>query len=354
MTGDLVRLDDAPQDVITRTLADAVAVLPALPPAEPGQRYAPRPATVAWLLDATPHTRRAYYNDLALWLGWCHHLDIDPFAARRMDVDAWRATLPGAPSTVARRIAAVSSWYQYLLSNDAAVSNPTAGVRRPKPGGDTSPTVSLTGPEATALLAAADARAQRSPSEARLRDTALLRLMLTTALRVGTVTRARARDYGQDAGHRVLRYITKGAKRRVVVVPPAATVALDVYLDARAARLGVSVGELDGPLLCTMPYRHNPGGQPLTQRTVWDVLRATAAEAGLASAEHLSPHSLRHTALTLLMGSGVPLADVQDLADHADPRTTRRYDAGRRALDRSPAYALSAMVAPTAPSEDPP
>ena len=61
--------------------------------------------------------------------------------------------------------------------------------------------------------------------------------------------------------------------------------------------------------------------------------------------KHISPHSLRHTAVTLALDAGVPLRDVQDMAGHADPRTTRRYDRARKSLDRHATYTLASYLA---------
>ncbi len=74
-------------------------------------------------------------------------------------------------------------------------------------------------------------------------------------------------------------------------------------------------------------------------------VRRLARGAGIANAGKITPHSLRHTFVTLAREAGVPLEDVQDAVGHADPRTTRRYDRARHNLDRSPAYALGAFLA---------
>ena len=80
-----------------------------------------------------------------------------------------------------------------------------------------------------------------------------------------------------------------------------------------------------------------------------------ARRAGLA--KHITPHSLRHTMVTLTLDAEVSLRDVQDAARHADPRTTRRYDRARHALDRHATYTLAAYIAdamPPSPCEDQP
>ena len=79
-----------------------------------------RRLVAAWLLGyESPATRRNYGADLAAWLRFCGSHGLDPLQARRLHVDAWARTLSArkaAPRTVARRLAAVSSWYGYLVA----------------------------------------------------------------------------------------------------------------------------------------------------------------------------------------------------------------------------------------------
>lgn len=74
-------------------------------------------------------------------------------------------------------------------------------------------------------------------------------------------------------------------------------------------------------------------------------MRRLARAAGIEQWAALSPHSLRHTAITLALDAGVALRDVQDFSGHADPRTTRRYDHARASLDRHAAYTLATYLA---------
>ena len=61
--------------------------------------------------------------------------------------------------------------------------------------------------------------------------------------------------------------------------------------------------------------------------------------------KRISPHSLRHSFITAALDAGVPLRDVQEAASHADPRTTMRYDRGRRLLDRLATYIVATFLA---------
>jgi hypothetical protein len=69
---------------------------------------------------------------------------------------------------------------------------------------------------------------------------------------------------------------------------------------------------------------------------LWELGRCLARTAGIGAWEQLSPHCLRHSAITFAMDAGASLRDVQDYASRKDPRTTRRYDHSRDSLDRNP------------------
>jgi integrase/recombinase XerD len=350
---------------LRRLLAAAVQRLPGLPQEDPLDRYAVTNLTVLWLeADKSEHTRRAYYADLADWLGWCGRAGIAPLEARRADVDAWKGTFtvvgrdggprPAAAATTARRLAGVSSWYRYLESNDVTDRNPVEAVRRPRTGG-TPPLPALDQESAVVLLRHALDRAWQNDSEASWRDAALVHLLFYTGVRVSALTTATVRDLDRDGRHTVLRYRKKGGTRDFVPVPAPALGPLRHYLDVRARRQAVAPSALSGYLLETIPrsvYRpgsddSGPGqGSALTQRDVWRTLRTLAAQSGIPQAGSITPHTARRTAGTLLLAHGVPVQKVADLLGHQDIRTTRdRYDAHRHKLDSSPAYTLADILA---------
>lgn len=157
-----------------------------------------------------------------------------------------------------------------------------------------------------------------------------MRLLLLGGFRVEELAAADTTDLGHDRGHRVLRVTRKGGTRAAPPLAPAAAAALDTYLAARATAAGVQPAQLRGPLLATATNGR------LDQAALWHLVRRLARTAAIPSWAALSPHSLRHTALTLALDSGASLRDVQDMARHRDPRTTRRYDRSRGSLDRQP------------------
>ena len=292
----------------------------------------------AWLTGLrSARTRRAYAADVTAWLGWLAERDTGVLAAGRVHVDLWAATqldAGAAASSVRRRLSALSSFYRYCAAHDLIGRVPTQGVARPVVDPDYTATVGLDRDQARALVAAADAGAQA------LRTAAVVRLLLHNALRVDEACAADITDLGEDCGHRVLRVVRKGARKAKIPLTPATVAALDAYLADRAQRAGLAGWrQLTGPLLASAT-----GGR-LRQGHLWELVRRLARTAGIGAWEQLSPHSLRHSAITFALDAGASLRDVQDYAGHKDPRTTRRYDHSRDSLDRNAAYTVAAYLA---------
>jgi integrase/recombinase XerD len=304
-------------------------VLPALPDT-PDDRI--KTLTAAWLARRQPATATAYREDLTRWLQWCDRLGVDPLHARMMHMDAWiawqrHAEPPAAETSIARRVAAVSSWYKYLYRNTKddpqplALTNPADTDGRPGIDPDNSPTIGLSTVEADRLCRAADADS--------LRSSALIRLLLYGGLRCGSAIRADVTDLGYDRGYRVITVHGKGGKVRRVPIPAALGEAIDAMLADRG-------NPSEGPLFATSTGRH------LSEPYLFRLVRRLARNAAIPAAGKLSPHSLRHTFATDYLDAGGNLRDLQDAMGHADPRTTRRYDRSRHNLDRHPAHTLAA------------
>jgi len=284
-----------------------------------------RRLVAAWLLGfKSKATWRNYGLDINLWLGFCREHGVDPLAARRATVDAWARTLEGsgaAPRTVARRLAAVSSWYRYLVAEGVRADSPVEHVRRPQLG-DRGATPGLTRDELRRLLTTAEEHGSA-------RTIALLTLLAHTGLRINEALSRDVEDLAHDRGHRILRLERKGGRGDRTVLTARVARALDAYLDGRTW----------GPLFVTK------AGKRMGQPEAWKMVRRIAHRAALDGAAELRPHSLRVAFITGAREAGVPLEDVQDAAGHADPRATRRYDRGRHSLDRHASYAVTAWLA---------
>lgn len=286
-------------------------------------------ATATWLMRrGSEHTRTAYAKDASWWLAWCAAAGTNPAVARPLNADQYDVALREsglAKSTRARRLAAASSWYDYLVRAEAADRNPFLGMDRPSVSADDSPTRGMTPAELAKLLAYARNRESA-------RTYALLVLLATTAARIGSVLAAQVGSLGSDQGHRVIDLTTKGDHKKRFVLVPLAVEAVETYLADRG-----QVGA-DEFLFATRT------GRPMDEPAAFRTVRRVAKAAGIPHADQLSPHSLRHSYATALLSKGVALADVQDAMGHADPRTTRRYDRAAGALNRSPSYKMQEEI----------
>ena len=129
-------------------------------------------------------------------------------------------------------------------------------------------------------------------------------------------------------GHRVIRLVGKGNKPATM---PITVPVLRVLEACRGERT-------TGPLILR-PLT----GNPIDRRDAYRMVTRIAKAASVP--RHISPHSLRHAAITNALDAGVPLRDAQILARHADPRTTEHYDRARGNLDRHAVHFLTAYVA---------
>jgi integrase len=118
-------------------------------------------------------------------------------------------------------------------------------------------------------------------------------------LRVDEALGADIADLGTDRGHQVLTVLGKGNRRSKVALTTGTLSALHLYLEHRAAVAG-STGwrGMGGPLLAT-----TSGGR-MRPSQLWELVRRLAADAGIAEWDRLSPHSLRHTGITLALDAG--------------------------------------------------
>lgn len=296
-------------------------------------------ATAGWLAGLkSVHTFRAYRRDVLgighngdpaemvtpAWLPWCASYGLDPLAARKRHVAAYAHQLEAdghSPGTRARKLSAISSWYDYLIGEDLVDRNPAKKTGRPNIDRDVSPATGLSQDEMDALLDQAEADSPRAA--------ALIAMLYFGAFRVGSVLNAKISDLGWDQGERSLRLIVKGGHERRFVIERAASDLLDAYLATR--------GEPDPsePMIATRT------GAALIEQDAWRLVRRLARQAGIRSWAHLNPHSLRHTHITHARDAGVAIDIVQETAGHKDSRTTLRYDRARFQRNRRSGTVLS-------------
>jgi integrase/recombinase XerD len=253
-----------------------------------------------------PRTVEAYRRDLADLEAWrggsAAEATNDQLAAyvAQLRADGLAAT------TIARRVAALRSFYRHQVLLGARPDNPAAELELPRRRRALPRTLSPG--EVERLIDAATGTTPRS-----LRDRALVELLYGAGLRVSeAVGLERA---GVDLEQRLVRAMGKGSKERIVPIGREAVEALRRY---------VSRGR---------PYldkRHRPElflnaqGGALTRAGAFLILRRLAEGAGLEP-ERVHPHLLRHSFATHLLEGGADLRSVQEMLGHADLATTELY-----------------------------
>lgn len=253
---------------------------------------------------ASRHTLRGYATDLSEFRRFLSREGVPALAdADARTIRAWLATLHErklAKSSIARKLATVRSCFKYLARRGEVGLNPARQVRSPRLP-KRLPSF-LPKDESKDLL---DARTERSA--AGLRDHAMLELLYATGLRVAECCGLDWDDV--DRRRCTVRVMGKGGKERVVPAGDAALEALDAWLTVR--------GEGRGALFT------NLRGGRLTTRSVHRIVKRRARDAGIA--RRVTPHTLRHTFATHMLGEGADLRLIQELLGHSRLSTTQRY-----------------------------
>lgn len=217
-----------------------------------------------------------------------------------------------AKSTVARRLAAVRSWFRFLCRRGALTVNPADGLRGPR---QDKKLPHFLAEDALAKLVTA-------PSTETLlgrRDRAILEALYSAGLRVSELTGLNLGDFDRTEGLATVR--GKGKKERLVFFGEQALDALDAWLRAREALLAHLGKQPAGKHKDAVFLNKN--GTRLTSRSVGRLLAKYLPIAGLDAAA--SPHSLRHSFATHLLDHGADIRSVQELLGHRSLATTQIY-----------------------------
>ena len=253
-----------------------------------------------------PRTVDAYRRDLTAVAGW---LGKPVGAATTADLERYLAELRAqgrAATTIARRAAAIRSFFRHQTLLGSRTDNPAAELDLPRRTRLLPRTLSPS--EAERLIEAAQGTTPRA-----LRDHALVELLYGAGLRVSEAVGLQ--KGGVDLEQRLVRTVGKGGKERVVPIGRQAAEALRRYQAQGRAHLD---------------RRHRPElflnaqGGPLTRAGAFLILRRLAAKAGLEPGR-VHPHLLRHSFATHLLEGGADLRSVQEMLGHADLATTELY-----------------------------
>jgi integrase/recombinase XerD len=279
-----------------------------------------------------PHTERSYRRSIVRFLNWCQNRHLALQAIGPADVSEYLKQLAGpngSPSSKPTKklcLAALRKFFDRMVERHAVVLNPAVAVRGPRLSVQEGKTPAFSAEQARALLKSIDVR-----HVVGLRDRAVLATLIYTAARVGAVSKLRRRDLYQDGRQHCLRLDEKGGKVREIPLRADLEAMLYEYLQA-ANLLGAAA---ETPLFqSTLRRTRYLTGRVMTTDDILRMLKRRLRDADLPL-DRLTCHSFRATTITDLLSQGVALEDVQYLAGHADPRTTRLYDRRQRSVTRN-------------------
>jgi site-specific recombinase XerD len=301
------------------------AFLSRLLPVTRDGKHAAVAALLPWVCDRLPssHSRRAYAADLATFVAHMREHGLDALEVTGDDLRVYKAALlvgGQTTATVARTLSVLRGTYQQFgkrglipwerVRDIQSVESPTV---------EKNTTPCLSQQEAIKLLHAPD-----MASVTGLRDHAMLFVYFKTAARCSAVRNARIGDIERTDFDWYLVVREKGGKTQRKALLEAAPAVL-AYLDAAGIR-----DDLEGPLFRPVAKdRKTLIRKYLDRSVIWEVVKKHARKAGLnpdrVGRRGIGVHSLRKTAITNALENGAPLQKVQQLAGHADIRTTQLY-----------------------------
>jgi len=267
--------------------------------------------------NLSSHTREGYLADLKQFQSFLKGTDLlagadggipgDPLVIRSFLASLYRRKLRKV--TISRKIAALRSFYRYLIREGVVGVNPAALVQLPRC--EKYIPVVLSADEIMAIL-----RTKFNEDAAGSRDRAIIELFYSAGIRLSELTGLNMEDIRLQEG--LVKVRGKGRKERVVPVGRPALQAIEAYLQKsqELRKNGATGNGEDALFLSTRGKRMNPRG-------VARVVERLVRESGIG--RRISPHALRHTFATHLLDAGADLRSIQEMLGHSSLSTTQKY-----------------------------
>lgn len=277
----------------------------------------------------SPHTVRAYAGDLASFISWAEREGVDPASISHRELRSYLADLSRArysETTINRHLSAIRSLYRWLVHEDIVKQDSAAAIASPKLPKTLPKTMSDA--DVSAILSSIDAS-----DRVGLRDRAFLELLYASGARIAEMARLTVDDV--DFAEAQVKLFGKGGKERIVPLYAHALGAARAYLQQGRPQLASATKPTRAFFLST---RSNPMSTDALRTVFERRIRAAGKDAAL------TPHAMRHTFATELLGGGADLRTVQELLGHESLSTTQIYthvsidrlkDATRQAHPRS-------------------
>ncbi|WP_322487547.1 tyrosine recombinase [Chloroflexus sp.] len=262
--------------------------------------------------NMSANTTAAYRTDLDQLCSFLQDRGIERWAD--VDAEAMMAFVLNlkekkyANSTVARRLAAVKSFFAFLRERNLISHDPVEHLDAPRV--DRFPPRAISQPQVDELL---ELPLQNGTPEG-LRDKAMLEVLYATGMRVSELVALNVDDVAFDA--KTVRCLGRQGRERTVPLSDPAVTALEEYLDIARPQLARQTSSDDEALFL------NHRGKRLTRQGFWLILKSYAEQVGM---HDLTPHMLRHSFAAHQLRSGVDLRELQERLGHASIATTQIY-----------------------------
>ena len=274
---------------------------------------------------ANKSTRRAYETAVRQFLGWCESNKLTLPKVMPGHVGLYFREHEGSLATKKQHMSGVRRFFNILVERHICLLNPALAAETERYEVVEGKTPEITVKQIRRLLPSIDTR-----SLVGVRDKTAICILMYTAARAGAVARLTRGDYQGEPGSRKLRFHEKGGKSREIAVRHD----LEQMIDAYLASSGLQDASNGSPLFRPAVRRENRfAGRPLKENDMCRMVKRRMKKAGLPG--DLSAHSFRVATITNLIGQGIPIEDVQQLAGHKDARTTKLYDRTDRKVTRN-------------------
>ncbi len=258
----------------------------------------------------SPNTCSSYQRDLLSLHQFLTRRNLSFSAAAKGDLLAYLVNLQRsgkATATISRQLAALRTFYRFLLNEGLVSTDPCESLDTPKIEQRLPKILSVE--EVDLLL-----EQPKLYQPAGLRDKAMLEVLYATGLRVSELVNLSVTQVNLELGF--VRCFGKGSKERIVPIGQAAVKYIKEYL-ARGRPKLVKIDSATDTLFV------NQHGKPLTRQGFWKLLKTYAGTAKISKT--ITPHTLRHSFATHLLENGADLRSVQEMLGHADIATTQIY-----------------------------
>jgi integrase/recombinase XerC len=265
---------------------------------------------------ASDNTLSSYESDIEQFYEYLRAAghSVDVTKVDNLDIRGFLASLAShglKKSTAQRKLASIRSFLKYLYREGLIDKNPGKQVATPK---KEKPLPGFLSVDEAAMLV----EAPKGTAVGATRDRAILETFYSSGLRISELAGLDREDVDFSAG--LVKVLGKGNKERVVPIGDKAVKAINDYIDALVKREKPMKGT---GLSTSVPLFLNNRGVRMGVRGVRRVVEKYVKATGISG--NTSPHTLRHTFATHLLGGGADLRSIQEMLGHASLSTTQKY-----------------------------